>query len=232
MIITLDGPAGSGKSSLAAKLAEHFALPFLDTGAMYRGIALVLGEPALTLAPGEVAAKLDEVAFELAGQGAASTVVLNGRTLGDEIRTEAVSQLTSKISALAPVREKLGAEQRRIGLSTSLVAEGRDMGAEVFPHAEHKFFLDARPEVRAERRHAQLKAMNRAKGKPENDGVPGLKELVSLIKTRDYQDRTRACSPLRPAKDACIVDTSDMPMESVFAFLVERIEKLRGGCKR
>ena len=211
-IITIDGPAGVGKSSIARILARDLGLAYLDTGAMYRTLGLHLDEAALDAAPdkGEDGrlAVMRGLRFQLIGQGDASQLTLNGAPVGEEIRSEEVAARASRLAVLPDVRNFLQSAQQRIGRNTSLVCEGRDMGTKVFPDARHKFFLDAAPEVRAQRRFLQLQAQ----GRPAD-----FKLILSQILARDEQDRNRPVDPLRPAPDAIIVDTGPLDMAGVVA---------------
>ena len=207
-IITIDGPAGVGKSSIAKILARELGLAYLDTGAMYRTLGLHLDDAALAGGEADRAGIMAGLDFQLTGEGDASTLTLNGQTVGEEIRTEEVAARASRLAVLPDVRRFLQSAQQRIGRRTSLVCEGRDMGTKVFPQARHKFFLDAAPEVRAERRFLQLKAQ----GRPAD-----LALILSQIKARDEQDRGRAVDPLRPAPDAVLVDTGHLDIGGVVA---------------
>jgi cytidylate kinase len=207
IIVTLDGPAGVGKTTLAQDTAEAFGLAYLDTGAMFRATARQLGEGAWELEPEELRARMAGLHFELAGVGRQSRLLLNGHALSPDIRSEEVGLWASNLATLPVVREFQKAAQQAIGRDRSLVAEGRDMGTVVFPHAAHKFFLDATPEERALRRHRQLAAMGR---KADLDALAG------QIRRRDEQDRGRAVAPLRPAPDALVIDTTNLTKEQVF----------------
>ncbi|MCK9241026.1 (d)CMP kinase [Desulfocurvus sp.] len=210
-IVTLDGPAGVGKTTLARRVAEALGLAYLDTGAMFRATALALGPGARELPGAGLRARLEGLAFGLEGRGAASALRLNGRPVGEEIRTEQVGMLASDVATLPEVREFLKAAQRAVGRATALVAEGRDMGTVVFPEAAHKFFLDAAPEIRARRRCEQLRAL----------GAPAdLDAVTAQIRARDHQDRTRAVAPLRPAEDALVIDTGPLDIDGVFAAIM------------
>jgi len=213
-IVTLDGPAGVGKTTLAKRVAKALGVAYLDTGAMFRGAALVLGQSAKDLPEDELEMRLTQFRFSLAGSGPDSTVCLNGRELGDEIRTEAVGMLASNLAVLPKVRTALKKAQQAMGKHQSLVAEGRDMGTVVFPDAGHKFFLDAAPEVRADRRLKQLKEMGQ---EADYDAI------LQGIRERDAQDRGRAVAPLVPAEDARVIDTGGLDIDGVFAAIISHL---------
>ena len=212
-IITLDGPAGVGKSTLAKRLATILGIPYLDTGAMFRTIALRLGPGAEALPEDELRARCNAFRFKLQGGGEHSVLLCNGVPVGPEIRTEEVGRLASRLATSTVVRDCLKEAQRSLGES-GLVAEGRDMGTVVFPTARFKFFLDARPEVRGMRRFEELQA----KGEPAD-----LAQITEMIRQRDDMDRNRAVAPLKPAADAVIVDTSDLGIEGVLKVLTDTV---------
>lgn len=213
-IITLDGPAGVGKSTLAKQVASILHIAYLDTGAMFRTLALRLGPDAETLPDEELRERCRGFRFRLEGAGEKSALLCNGEPVGDEIRTEEVGRLASRLATSPIVRDALKAAQRALGESTSLVAEGRDMGTVIFPAARFKFFLDARPEVRGLRRFQELEA----RGEKAD-----LAEITEMIRQRDDMDRNRAVAPLKPAPDALIVDTSDLDVEGVLRVLVDAV---------
>ncbi|MDD4732621.1 MAG: (d)CMP kinase [Desulfovibrio sp.] len=215
IVVTLDGPAGVGKSTMAKGLSESLGIPYLDTGAMFRAVAWTLGQGAWEWEEPRLAEALEKIRFDLHGSGADSGLSLAGRALGQEIRTEEVGMWASHMARLPVVRDFLKAAQRAMGERSSLVAEGRDMGSVVFPAAEMKFFLDADPEERARRRCEQLRAMGQ-----EAD----LEELTASIRARDEQDRNRAVAPLRPAPDAVVVDTTRLSEAEVAATLLKAVQ--------
>jgi cytidylate kinase len=215
-IVTLDGPAGAGKSTLARKLAATLAIPYLDTGAMFRRLALELrGNADIS------AQKLREVFvglhFTLSAEGETPRLLCGGLPVGNEVRTEEVGLWAACIAGNPVVREVMKEAQRAVGARSSLVAEGRDMGTEVFPDARCKFFLDASPEVRALRRLTELETRGERHA---------LAELAAGIRKRDAMDRERAIAPLRPADDAIIVDTSALDIEGVFAVLMAHVRRM------
>lgn len=214
IIVTLDGPAGVGKSSLAREIAGDLAIPFLDTGAMFRFLALQLGPGLDLLAPEELAEQARAWRFSLRGAGTGTELLANGRQLGDDIRSEAASLAASRLGQRPEAREILKAAQRAIGRDSSLVAEGRDLGTVVFPYAPYKFFLDAHPEVRAMRRLRQLKLQGR-------EAV--YETILADIVARDTTDRNRSAAPLMPAADAITIDTSDMNIGEVKEAILRHI---------
>ncbi|MDR2573704.1 MAG: (d)CMP kinase [Desulfovibrio sp.] len=213
-VITLDGPAGVGKSTLARLLAEELAVAWLDTGAMFRCLALKLGPGAEKLAEDALRRRCATFSFSIGGRGKDTTLYCNGIPVGEEVRSENVGLLAARIAAVPAIREVLKQAQRAIGQTTPLVAEGRDMGIVVFPDAEFKFFLDASPEIRAGRRLKELE---------QNGEAVNPAELADRIRHRDNLDRNRAIAPLRPADDAVLVDTSSMTVEEVLNFMLRRI---------
>lgn len=215
LIVTLDGPAGVGKSTLARLLAQKLDIPFLDTGAMFRSIALFLGEEALEMDDAVLKEKLAPLSYGLAGAGPDSILLFNGKPLGNEIRNEKIGALASKLATNPTVREFLKQKQQEIGANYSLVAEGRDMGTVIFPDARCKFFLDAEPAIRAGRRMKQL---------AEQGVQADVSELEAQIRKRDEQDRNRAIAPLKAAKDAVTVDTSSLDQDEVLAELWRHVQ--------
>jgi len=206
--VTIDGPAGVGKTTLAKRLAEHLDIGYMDTGAMYRGVAWYAGEGAWDWEEDRLLDVLSGLEFSLRGSGRNTVMYLNGSPLDDRIRTEEVGMRASNMARLPVVREFLKKAQKRLGEKVALVAEGRDMGTVVFPQAEHKFFLDASPRVRAQRRLIQLQEMGQ-----KDD----FHTILETIQKRDQQDRSRKTAPLRPAEDAHVIDTGNKDIDDVFS---------------
>jgi len=207
-VITIDGPAGVGKSTVSKKIADILGFILLDTGAMYRAVGIYLGDRAVQLDNAEAVSqalsgvKIDLLSSKIGDCG----VVIAGEDISCRIRTPEAAMMASKVSALPVVREKLTEMQRALGQKGAVVAEGRDMGTVVFPQALHKFFLDAAPEVRCKRRSDQL----REKGEEVNEV-----ELLEQIITRDKNDRERKIAPLKKAEDALLIDTGTLSLDGV-----------------
>ena len=214
--IAIDGPAGSGKSTVAKRIAAALGIAYLDTGAIYRAIALALSQAGIP------PVEKDELRKALAGLSVEITrggLKVNGREAGIEIRSPFADSIVSPYAALPSVREALLTVQREQGERTSLVADGRDMGTVVFPGAAVKIFLTASDRVRAERRHLELQA----RGDASTFG-----EVLERIRERDRIDSTRATAPLRMADDAVEVDTDGLSIDEVErAVLVHIAKKLQ-----
>lgn len=220
-LVTIDGPAGAGKTSVSRRAAEALGVAYLDTGAMFRALGLRLGEGGHALPEETIDTALAALDFRLEGTGKDTRLLVDGRELPDEARTETVGRWASNLAVLPVVRRRLRAIQQALGQKTPLLAEGRDMGTVVFPRAPFKFFLDAAPEVRAGRRVLQLAAL----GKPADYDT-----ILADIRQRDDKDRNRAESPLAAADDAMVIDTSAMTEEDVFKTIVAHVEA--GGASR
>ena len=218
-IITVDGPSGTGKGTICSYLTDWLQWNFLDSGALYRVLALAAEKRNIKNNDEVALANLAEhlnVAFKVAGAGSLVDVVLDGEVVTDEIRTEEAGNAASLVAPIVAVRQALLSRQKAFHKEPGLIADGRDMGTVVFPHAELKIFLIASAEERAKRRLKQLKD----KGISAN-----LRDLSADIAERDERDSTRAVSPLKPAEDAVIVDTSTLGIDAVVAKISDLVKK-------
>jgi cytidylate kinase len=219
LIVAIDGPAGAGKSTVARNMADALGYVLVDTGALYRAVALAAIRARQPLDDGESLGALarglvERVAVQLARGPTGETVVrLDGEDVSALIRTPDVSQGASRVSVHPEVRDALLDLQRALGRGGGVVLEGRDIGTVVFPDADLKFFLTARDEVRAQRR------MDELHGRGER---PSFDETLAEVRLRDARDSTRDTAPLRQADDAILVDTSDMTLDAVVASMVAR----------
>ena len=215
MVVAIDGPSGVGKSTVARLLAERLGLPMLDTGATYRALALKVLESGIDPEDREAVigvAERTEVGVRARADGGVE-VVLDGRPVGQRIRTPEVSAVTSRISIHPEIRRRLVEIQRRSAEDLGAVVEGRDIGTVVFPRTPYKFFLSARPRIRAERRHRELAAAGRASS---------LETVRRDIEERDARDRGRLSSPLVCDETHHAIDTSELTPEEI----VERMEEV------
>jgi cytidylate kinase len=210
-VITIDGPSGSGKGTLARRLAEQLGYHLLDSGALYRLTALAAQKRNIALEDPEVAAVAQTLNVRFDPDGAA---YLDDECVDSVLRTEQTGAMASKIAARPDVRAALLERQRAFAESPGLVADGRDMGTVVFPDAPAKLFLDASAEIRAERRYKQLIG---------NGLSANLAALVEEIQARDDRDRNRVVAPLVPAEDALVVDSTHLSIEAVEARMMEFI---------
>lgn len=221
MIVAIDGPAGSGKSTTARRVAERMGWLYLDTGAMYRAVGLAFLERGVPFEPDAAAEVLDELELDLEHHGEGVRVLLDGRDVTTSLRRPEVGEAASRASTLAPVRERLVQEQRRIAESHlaaggGVVLEGRDIGTVVFPEADVKVFLVASAAERARRRHAELAAR----------GIPvALEDVTAELERRDARDQGRALAPLRPAPDAVELDTTALSLEEQVERVLELIRQ-------
>ena len=211
MIVAIDGPAGSGKSTVAHAIAEKCHLTYLDTGAMYRSVAAECLRRGIDP---EDAAGAAEVArtctISFGNDGSRQTVSVDGRDVTDVIRTPEVDRAVSPVSAVPEVREAMVALQRKVGEAGGVVAEGRDIGTVVFPAAEVKVFLTADPAARAHRRAVQREGGDAAKGISAKVDPNEEQTILEDLKLRDERDSNRAASPLKPAEDAVHIDSSTL----------------------
>lgn len=213
MIVTIDGPAGTGKSSAARNLAARLEYDFLDTGSMYRSVAWQSLRDGIETADADALAELsNNIQIEFDG----FHVIVNGQDVSREIRTPEVTQLASSVATVPAVREHLVEKQRAFAVGRSIVTEGRDQGTIVFPFAQCKFFLTADPGIRVQRRYRELQSQGKT--------VP-LAELENQQTERDRRDQKREIAPLKPADDAVVIDTSDMELEAVVDLLEDHVRQ-------
>jgi cytidylate kinase len=216
MIIAIDGPSGSGKSTLGRMLARALKLLYLDTGSMYRAVALAVIEADIDPHDAEaVTALAEEIDIDLEGDPDSLKVLLNGREITEQIRTESVTAMSSIVSTIPGVRRAMVARQRKMG-QRGAVLNGRDIGTVVFPDADVKFFLTAVPEERAERRFREDQMTSSASGT--------LAQTLAEMIERDRRDSTRTDSPLKVADDAIVIDSTGKSIEQVFEEMMGRIK--------
>lgn len=210
MIIAIDGPSGAGKSTVARLLSKELGFEYIDTGAMYRALAYKAYKQNIDINETNIAELLETTNITYYD----NKVFLDGENVEDLIRNEVISKATSKISSLKIVREKMVEIQRNIAKNKNVVLEGRDIGTIVFPDAEHKFFITASLEERAKRRYEQLKLNN-----IEADYTNVINDMMK----RDENDSTRKFSPLKPAEDAILIDTTNMDLNEVTKTIAQHI---------
>ena len=219
MNIAIDGPAGAGKSSIAKLVAERLSFIYIDTGAMYRTMALYFMNRGInTKDQMLVESRCEEIDIRIHYENGEQQIFLNGENVSVEIREEQVGNEASVVASYGKVREKLVALQRSMAASSDVIMDGRDIGTVVLPDADVKIYLTASSAVRAERRYKKL---------TEKGAVCDLKKIEEDIKIRDYQDMNREISPLKQAEDAVLVDSSDMTIDQVIEEIISIVEKKR-----
>src|SRR3989441_3246414 len=220
MIIAIDGPSAAGKSTLGRMLARELGLLYLDTGSMYRAVALAVLESSVNatddIAVGSLASRVD---IDLAGDPDSLRVTLDGQDVTEQIRSEEVTHMSSVVSTIPAVRRAMVERQRGMG-RRGAVLNGRDIGTVVFPDADVKFFLTASPEARAQRRFTEGQ---------KQDSKISFEETFADMTERDRRDTARADSPLLKADDAVLIDSSGLSIDEVFAKMMEAIRKKSGG---
>ncbi len=226
MIIAIDGPSGAGKSTLGKMLAKKLNLLYLDTGAMYRAVALAVTRAGVPYRDIDRIAEIAETAdIDLVGEPDAMKVMLDGEDVSVDIRTLDAAQAASVVSTISEVRRIMVEHQRIIGESApnGCVLEGRDIGSVVFPNAEIKFFLTAKPEARARRRHTE----DQSKGR-----ITTYEQTLAEINERDERDVSREDSPLTIAADAVVIDTSELDLTEVFEQMLGKINERRASAAK
>lgn len=221
MIIAIDGPSGAGKSTLGKMLAKELGLLYLDTGAMYRAVALAVVRKKIDLSEtGKVAAAAEDVRIKLVGEPDNLQIILDGENISSEIRTIEIAQAASIVSTNSAVRRVMVEHQRQMGQNskTGCVLEGRDIGSVVFPNADVKFFLTAQPEARARRRFEE----DKAKGREST-----YEKTLAEINERDERDVSREDSPLTIAEDSVVIDTSELDLSEVFEQMLAAVRGTR-----
>jgi len=220
LIIAIDGPAGSGKSTIAARLAKKLGYVNLESGAMYRALALKALERQVPLDDGDALRKLaEDTVIHLEPRGEGNRVLLDGRDVSQRIREADVTAAASQVSLHPSVRQLMVARQRELGKDGGVVMEGRDIGTAVFPNADVKVFLDADASIRAERRLRQ-------NGSSSNEGRA---QVLAELAVRDERDRTRSASPLVAAPDAVHVDTTHKSIDEVVAEVEQIVKRVVSG---
>ena len=215
MIIAIDGPAGSGKSTVAKFIAKRLNYRYIDSGAMYRAVAWSAEKKDIDLSDENAVGQwVTQLKIEFIADPEGQQVKVNGENATGLLKNEVVGRGAAKVAAQKRVREILVAKQQEIGQSGNVVMDGRDIGTQVFPNAELKFFMDADVEARGKRRYLELKVKNQD---------VDLTKIIAEIKQRDHEDRTRTISPLCLAKDAIKIDTTEFDIEEVIEKIMEQI---------
>jgi len=214
LLITIDGPAGAGKSTVSRALADRLGYRYVDTGALYRGVAVIAKRRRVGLQDDAGLRNLLEgLALNFLPGTAGQRLTANGEDITDAIRTPEISMLASAVSARAEVRAFLLKIQRELGLQKAAVFEGRDMGTVVFPEADVKFYLDASTQVRAQRRFAEVRAKSDV----------SIEAIERDMQLRDRQDSSRALAPLKPAPDAVMIDSTELGIEQVVGQMLAHV---------
>lgn len=218
-VITIDGPAGSGKSTVSRMIAKALKFSYLDTGAMYRAVALQVKRQGVDPEDKKELQRIcKNIDLKFWVDGVSNKLSMGDEDISLAIRTTEMDMLSSKISSVKEVRDAMMVLQRKLGEKGGVVAEGRDMGTVVFPEAEYKFFLTALPKIRAERRFKE----RQSRGEPIS-----MAEVIKDLTERDHQDTNRDIAPLRPADDAKIIDSTELNQNEVAELILKEIKKGR-----
>ncbi|MGD2023426.1 MAG: (d)CMP kinase [Desulfobacterales bacterium] len=219
LLITIDGPAGAGKTSVSRALAERLGYRYIDTGALYRGVAYEVKRQGIDPeSDADLAALCDRLRLAFKLEANEPRLYSGDTDISDAIRTPEISMLASAVSAKSVVRQYLLNVQKDIGRQKAAVFEGRDMGTVVFPEADVKFFLDASSRTRAQRRYAEIKSKS----------DQSLKQVEKDMQRRDRNDSNRSLAPLKPADDAIMIDSNDLSIQEVVGSMLAHIARLQG----
>lgn len=217
LLITIDGPAGAGKTTVSKELARRLGYRYVDTGALYRGVALAAMEQGVAAKDEKALGQLCQgLSLRFVATETGTRLFFGERDISGLIRTSEISMMASAVSARPVVRQFLFGLQRRLGEEKSAVFEGRDMGTVVFPEADVKFFLDASVEERARRRYNERPASE----------TRTLEQIETEIRTRDHNDRTRSHAPLKPAEDAILLDSTTLSIDQVVETMLSRVRQV------
>ena len=218
MVIAIDGPAGSGKSTVAKIVAEKLRFRYIDTGSMYRAVAWKSLLKNVDLSNKEMVAEIaHNVEIDLVPEEGGQSVFVDGENATNQLKQEKISRAAAVVAAQPMIREIMTKKQRELGNQGDVVMDGRDIGTVVFPQAEKKFFLDAEPKERGRRRFDELKTKNQ-------EANLDLATIIEQVKQRDYEDRTRKIAPLRQADDAISIDTTHLDISQVVDQIMKEIE--------
>ena len=218
MVIAIDGPAGSGKSTVAKIVAEKLRFRYIDTGSMYRAVAWKSLLKNVDLSNKEMVAEIaHNVEIDLVPEEGGQSVFVDGENATNQLKREKISRAAAVVAAQPMIREIMTKKQRELGNREDVVMDGRDIGTVVFPQAEKKFFLDAEPKERGRRRFDELKTKNQ-------EANLDLATIIEQVKQRDYEDRTRKIAPLRQADDAISIDTTHLDISQVVDQIMKEIE--------
>lgn len=213
LVIAIDGPAGTGKSTISKKISKKLGINYIDTGAMYRAITYKCLKEKIDILDEK---KVIEICEKSEVDFIDNKIYLDGKSINDEIRMQIVSANVSNVAKIARVREIMVKKQREIGQKNDVILDGRDVGTCIFPNTKYKFYLNASPEERGKRRYLELKE------KGEN---VVLEDIIKEIKKRDYIDSTRKVAPLTKAEDAIEVDSTNMSVDEVVNYIVKKVRE-------